>query len=187
MKSPTQFNLNKKPKRRCWDSFGDGRAWASAVTTLYCLDISFKTCCSTTTTATRQRLHTSRMRSFSFQLGLCDVLCKFQHHLASARHTDTDDTLIPPLEYLVIYFFFKHLLNMATKKKEREFMTTCLAFLLHFPPPSFSFHALLPKIHIEIDRECLIFRPQPPTSEGYSIESNCLTKKKKKPIITIQL
>ena len=84
-------------------------------------------------------------------------------------------------------FFFKNLLNMATKKREREFKTTCLAFLLHFPPPSFSFHALLPKIHIEIDRECLIFRPQPPTSEGYSIESNCLTKKKKKPIITIQL
>lgn len=42
---------------------------------------------------------------------------------------------------------------MATTKKESLRQLVCLVFLLHFVFPAFSFHALLPKIHREIDRE----------------------------------
>lgn len=104
----TQFNLNEEAVRDDVETLlgmaEPGRVQSRLSTVLIYLS---KSCYNTTTTATRQqqqRLHTSRMRSFSFQLGLCDVLCKFQHHLASTRHTDTDDTLTPPLQYLAIYF-----------------------------------------------------------------------------------
>lgn len=120
-----------------------------------------KSCYNTTTTATRQqqqRLHTSRMRSFSFQLGLCDVLCKFQHHLASTRHTDTDDTLTPPLHYLAIYFIFflkTFIKYMATTTKKREFKTTCLfSFSSSFCFPRFLVSRSSPgDSHGKIDRE----------------------------------